>query len=295
MIVVLMAVSGCTRVPSTPVTTLKPNTLAELQSYLLNNRPDLELFRARGPFGVTVQEDYELRLSRTERVRADLYLSAPAEKAPLVILVHGHDSTKADHAFQASHLASWGMHSLSVQLPNKGPWLTNGRILGRLVRLIQRSAQVNDSRIDAGRIILAGHSFGGSAVVFAMGDGAPAAGGVLLDPAAIGRDLPAVLRRISKPVMVLGADDEVSPTRNRHYFFEYVRGNIAEISIRDAAHEDAQYPSGDPDVTEALQITFVSALTAAAFSLSATGNLDYAWRSFAPDLESGKLFNAKRK
>ena len=295
VVALLLSVTGCTRVPSTPVTTLKPSSPAELQTYLLNNRPDLELFRARGPFAVTVQEDYELRLSRTERVRADLYLSAPAEKAPLVILVHGHDSTKGDHAFQASHLASWGMHSLSVQLPNKGPWLTNGRILGRLVRFIERSPQVIDARIDAARIILAGHSFGGTAVVYAMGDGAPAAGGILLDPAAIGRDLPSVLRRISKPVLILGADDEVSPTRNRHYFFEYVRGNIAEISIKDAAHEDAQYPSNDPDVTEALQITFVSALTAAAFSIAATGNLDYAWRSFSADLANGKFFNARRK
>ena len=32
--------------------------------------------------------------------------------------------------------------------------------------------------------------------------------------------------------------------------------------------------------TEEAQITFVSALTAAAFSLSATGGLDYAWASF---------------
>jgi acetyl esterase/lipase len=294
-IVLLMAVSGCTRMPSTPVTTLKPNTLAELQSYLLGNRADLELFRSRGPFGVTAHEDYDVRLSRSERVRADLYLSAPAEKAPLVILVHGHDNTKSDHAFQAMHLASWGMHTLSVQLPPKGPWLNNGRILGRLVRFIQRSPQSIDSRIDPGKIILAGHSFGGSAVVFAMAEGAPAAGGILLDPAAIGRDLPSFLRRISRPVMVLGADDAVSPTRNRDYFFEYVRSNVAEISIKDAAHEDAQYPSDDPDATEALQITFVSALTAAAFSLSATGNLDYAWKSFASDLASGKLFNPKRK
>jgi len=43
------------------------------------------------------------------------------------------------------------------------------------------------------------------------------------------------------------------------------------------------------------QITFVSALTSAAFSLSSTGKLDYAWSSFSAALGTGKFLNARRK
>jgi len=44
-----------------------------------------------------------------------------------------------------------------------------------------------------------------------------------------------------------------------------------------------------------LQITFVSALTSAAFSLAYTGKLDYAWTSFGDAIKNGKLVDAKKK
>ena len=82
-----------------------------------------------------------------------------------------------------------------------------------------------------------------------------------------------------------------------------MRRGIAEISIKGATHEDAQYPSEtalqnggvDPDVTEALQITFLSALTATALSLSANRSLDYAWASFDDAIKSGRFLDPKRK
>jgi hypothetical protein len=57
-------------------------------------------------------------------------------KAPLVIVLHGYDNAKEDHAFQAMHLASWGMHSLALNLPKRGPWIANGRTLAALVDAI---------------------------------------------------------------------------------------------------------------------------------------------------------------
>ncbi|MGZ5094199.1 MAG: alpha/beta fold hydrolase [Burkholderiales bacterium] len=298
-----MLVSGCTRLPHVEQTSLKPKSLAELQEYLLNNPTAVDLFRLRGPFAVDIEENREVRLSRTERVSTDLYLSAPAEKAPLVIFLHGHDSSKRAHAYQAMHVASWGMHCLTVQLPNKGPWIGNGKTLARIVSFIHRLPEVIASRIDVNKIILVGHSFGATAVAVALADGAPAAGGILLDPAAIGKDLPNYLRRINKPVMLLGADNQVSSARGRDSFYRFIRSGIAEVSIRDAVHEDAQYPSEfalqnfghDPNTTEELQVTFVSALTSAALSLSATGTFDYAWTSFRPVFDNGKFFNAKKK
>ena len=302
-IALLIMAGGCARLPGTGVTSLKPATVSELRGYLLKGKADLEEFRLRGPFAVSTHKDFEVSLSATERIDSDLYLSAPAEKAPLVIFLHGHENSKADHAYQALHVASWGMHSLALQLPNNGPWVANGRTLARIVGAIYRQPEMIDSRIDADKIILVGHSFGGSAVAIAMAEGAAAAGAILLDAAGIGRDLPKFLSQINKPVMLLGADEQRSAARNRDYFYSFIRSGVGEISIRDAVHEDAQYPaefplqlfSSAPPQSEALQITFVSALTAAALSLSATGKFDYAWASFGDAIKNGRIFNAKKK
>jgi len=42
-----------------------------------------------------------------------------------------------------------------------------------------------------------------------------------------------------------------------------------------------------PDDSEEVQIVFVSALTAAAFDLAATGSLDYGWNSFENPFQEG--------
>lgn len=299
----LLIAGGCTRLPQVDLSKYKPESSAKLQEHLVNHQPELELFRGNGPFNVTAQENRELRLSPKERIFADFFLSTPGERAPLVILLHGHESSKAAHSKQARHLASWGMHVLTVQLPNKGPWIGNGRTLARIVRLIHESPQTIDHRINVNKIILVGYSFGATAVTVALGQGVPALGGILLDPAAIGKELPDLLRRVEKPVMIIGADDEVYSTRDREHFFDFMRGAVAEVSIRGAGHEEAQYPSDaalqnggvDPDVNEELQITFVAALTAAAMSFAATGGVDYAWEGFAQAISEGKFFNAKKK
>ena len=96
-------------------------------------------------------------------------------------------------------------------------------------------------------------------------------------------------------MLIIGTDEHVSPTRNRDEFYRYVRSGVAEVSVKDAIHEDAQFPSESAEATEELQVTFMKAMTAAAFSLSATGKFDYAWASFADVLKNGKFFNAKKK
>jgi pimeloyl-ACP methyl ester carboxylesterase len=299
----LALAGGCAMLPATGVTPLKAATVSELRVQVLDRRPDVDLFRPRGPFNVETRSSRELRLSATERIDTDLYLASPAGKAPLVILLHGHDNTKADHAYQAFHLASWGLHSLAVTLPKNGPWIDNGRTLSRIAALIRSRPEILDRRIDADRIILAGHSYGAAAAAVALADGAPASGGVLLDPAGIGKSLPGYLRKIDKPVMVIGADERVSAVHDRRHFYQYIRRNVREVSINEARHEDGQFPfestfrwvTSRAAATPELQITFVSALTASAFSLAHTGSFDYAWASFGGALRSGRLFDARKK
>ena len=295
---------GCaSRFPATEVTTIKAATPAELERYLLSRKPDVAQFRSRGPFAFMERRDLEIPLLSGLTVQADLYLCAATRKAPLVIVLHGHDNSKDDHAFQAMHLASWGMHGLAISLPNRGPWIANGRTLAKLVEAIRRTPQLVDDRIDPNNMILVGHSFGATAVAAALGEGAPVLGAVLLDPAGIGRQLRQLLRKITVPVMVIGADDDIWPTRNRAQFYRFIPAGVGEISIRDTTHEDAQYPNeytlrafeDKPDDTEEAQITFVSALTASAFSLAATGSIDYGWNSFDVGFKKGIFFNGRRK
>ena len=304
LIALMMHSVGCARrFPVTEVTTIKVPNPAELQRYLLSRKADVAQFRLRGPFTVTERRDLEIPLASDLRLTADLYLCAVARKAPLVILLHGLDNSKRDHAFQAMHLASWGMHSLALDLPKRGPWIGNGRTVAKLVDAIYRTPELVDDRIDANKMILVGHSFGATAVAAALGEGAPALGGVILDPAGIGRELPLLLRRITVPVMVIGADEDIWPTRNRGQFFRFIPAGVGEISIRDTLHEDAQYPNqhtlrgfeDEPDDTEEAQIAFVSALTASAFGLAATGGIDYGWNSFEQAIKNGTFFNARRK
>lgn len=302
-VLLLAAIIGsCARLPDTGVTAFRPKNLADLERFLLTGRPDVAQFRLRGPFEVTTRTHVELAVSSSEHVVADLYLAQAPEKAPLVILLHGHENSKDDHAYQGLHLASWGLHTLVISLPNHGPWLSNGKALARLAAAIQRRPELLGPRVDAERIVLAGHSFGAAAVAIALADGAPASGGVLLDPAFTGKELGPYLGRIGRPVMLVGADEYVTQTRGRANFFRLIKSGVAEVSIRNAAHEDAQFPLVPPPkpdtelaASEEQQITFVSALTAAAFSLGFTGRLDYAWNSFDPAIESGRLFNPRKK
>lgn len=298
-----LALAACALPRHTRAQLPQPGGFGELQSHLLGQQADIRRFRQRGPFEVTAQQGRTIRLSEKERIPADVYLASPAEKAPLLVFLHGHDCSKEAHSRQAMHVASWGMHAVSLQLSKTGPWDANAAVLLRIVNLIHRAPGVIDSRVDLNRIILVGHSFGGHAVAIAMAQGAPVAGGILLDPAYFGRATPEFLYKIKKPVMVLGADEILHPVRRREYFYDYIQSDVAEVSIKDATHEDAQYPSEtslqnagvDPDTTEALQMIFVSGITATAFSLSAARGLDYAWAGLQEMVNSGEMFNARKK
>jgi dienelactone hydrolase len=258
----------------------------------------LERYATPGPYSVTLRADREIVYAPGERIAADVYVSAVNDRAPLVVFVHGHESSKRAHALQAAHLASWGLHALALDVPSTGPWARNGRIVARVISAIHRNPRLVEANVDTACIVVVGYSFGALAAAVALGERAPAAAAILLDPAAAANDVP-LLRRVEKPVMIIGADDDELTARNRDYFFEYLRGPVGEVSVRDADHDDAQFPSdlvGDaPEPPNEARITFVSALTASALSFASTAAFESAWRVFAPALATGKLFNAKKK
>jgi pimeloyl-ACP methyl ester carboxylesterase len=295
LVILLLVIGGCARMPNIVKTQLRPKSLLELEGYVLNNRPTLDLFRQSGPFEVQRHDNREIMLSAAERFDTDWFVSGHAQNAPLVVFVHGHGNSKDSHAYQALHVASWGMHALTLQLPPEGPWLDNGKALVRIVDFIQRQPEAFGVRFDVNRIVLVGHSFGGAAVAIALADKARVAGGILLDPATYGRNLPNYLRRIDVPVLVLGADERVSSAVNRNYFFGFIRSGVTEVSVADASHEDAQFPADGAHTTEALQISFASAITAASFSLALTRRFEHAWASFRDDFANGKLINGRKK
>jgi pimeloyl-ACP methyl ester carboxylesterase len=291
----LTLTGNCGALPSLGTTPLKADNFSALQAYLFANKPDLGQFRLRGPFPVTEKEDFELRLSAKERIKTDLYLSAHGAKAPLAIFMHGYGSTKQDHRYQAMHLASWGVHSLVLDLPAQSAWVGNGRGLAKVVKFIQSSPGVIDNGVDANKIVLIGHSFGAYSVTVALASGAKVSGAVLLDPATADSRSPSYLGRVTVPVIVLGADENIASTRNRDYFYRYIKRGVAEVSIKGANHEDAQFPSHFPETTEAFQFTFAGALTAAAIGFSGGKRNDYAMASFGTAIASGDLFNARKK
>src|SRR6185436_13573212 len=101
LVACLALLAGCSKqLPVTGVTSLKVANPAELEKYLLDHKPDVTLFRLRGPFRVTQRQDMEIRLAPNLTVSADLFLCAAAERAPLLIIAHGHGNSKDDHVFQ---------------------------------------------------------------------------------------------------------------------------------------------------------------------------------------------------
>jgi len=293
-------VAGCARMPGTGITTLKPRSYGELQQYLRTHEADVDEFRLRGPFTVDTRNDVQLPAPASEHATGDLYLASTPGKAPLVVLLHGYDNSKDDHAYQAMHLATWGIHALALQLANQGPWVRNGKTLAAIVAALHQHPELLDARIDPSRIIVAGHSFGAFSAAIALAEGTPAIGAILLDPATAGSGLAAYLRKIDKPVLVISADAEISNARGHGDFYRYIRSNVGEISIYGATHEDAEFPleqspihfGSDSEATEEHQITFVSALTGAALSLAATGGFDYAWASL---IKNGKFIDPRKK
>lgn len=292
--------TGCV----TPTATSTPRVTAgygQVRALRIASPARLADWERQGPLPYRVTENLVIDLGRAGSVVADDVVPAVAGPTPLVIISHGNQSRKEAHRYQAERLASWGMHALVLQLPARGRWLENGRTIRALVELLQRRSRILGGTIDPRAVVLAGHSFGGSAIAVAAGLGAPVRGLVLLDPAVVDDAVGGYLSRVRQPVMVLGADRQIYRSRKRPLFFRESAGTAAEISVRGATHDDAQSPSMysltafgfDPFTSRQRQQTFTAALAATAFSLAATGSLDWVWPAFRRAESEGGIKNAR--
>lgn len=210
---------------------------------ILDQHPQIAELKNDGPFHQHKITNYHISLSPKEFLLADIYKPDSLGKKPLIILVHGNKSSKEAHAMQGEYFASWGLIAMAISLPNLGEWMENGERILKLVKLIKTLPTIISSDVDPDNIILAGHSFGGSAVSIASGLNAPVKGLILLDPALYKSEVIRYIEKNNKPTILLGADRDVFKSRKRSAFFKYKHNNIGEISIRNSHHDDAQMPS----------------------------------------------------
>ena len=255
-----------------------------------------------GPYRHKVYTDHQLVLSPKLKVKADYYQPCHHDESPIVIFMHGNRFRKEVHADQAKLLATWGMHSLLVDLPNTHQWIKNGSILRRVVKLVTRFPEALSSKIDIQNIILVGHSFGGSAAILAAQENPSVAGLILLDPALVHNKVRSAMDHTYAPVILLGADRLVFNSKKRFIFFQHLRGPMIEVSIKGANHIDAQSPNihkvrwGISFSSHPLQEhLFRSAIVTSAFALASPKHLKFAWDVFVLYKNQGLMKNIKVK
>lgn len=254
-------------------------------SLLMKNRsPQVDYFLNKGPIRVKTVKNFTIPLSLEEKVQADLFLPDQSAKAPLIIFQHGNYSSKNYHQHQAYLAASWGFVAMTVDQPNVGQWIKNGKRLKQLVDLLYRWPQLLKNQYDKDQIILAGHSFGGSAITIAAGSGAQVNGLILLDPAVVHQSVLQFIQKINVPTVLLGADPSIFKSRKRPLFFSNIKGPMLEVTLTGSTHNDAQFPSMfswkqtlglTHQTNEKKQRQFAAMIVAAAYSLTLKENTNF--------------------
>ncbi|WP_159455709.1 alpha/beta fold hydrolase [Pseudobacteriovorax antillogorgiicola] len=275
MAICLLSLGACSSVPFEPKDYSRGYSDIRL---LMNHRPPtVDDFFNQGPVLFERDQNLEIQLTHQESILVDLFLPKQKKPSPLLVFQHGNHSSKNYHQYQALLAASWGFNAMTVEQPNKGQWLENGKRLKKLVDLLSTWPKFLDSRYNPDKIILVGHSFGGSAIAIAAGMGAPVDGLIFLDPALVHRSVIQSLKKINAPSILLGADEKVFRSRRRHQFYRHVKGPMLEVSIKNATHNDAQFPNMfswkqafglAPTTDEDRQKQFAAAIVAAAFSIA---------------------------
>lgn len=274
-----------------------------LKKALLNNGPDLDAFMHPGPVSYRVHENRLARWRDGSFIVYDNVIPSSASPIPLVILVHGNHSHKEAHRYQAERLASYGIHAIVLQVPNQDQWVLNGERVRRFVQRVRKNPKAFGKYVDPNNIIVAGHSFGGSAVTIAAGRGAKVKGVILLDPAVVSDSVLHYMRGVQKPTLLLSSDPAIFRARRQQEFSQNIGGEFVSIGIAGSTHDDAQFPSMyshaafgyDPFTSDDKQQVFAAALTMGAFSLGATGKLAFAADAISPLVGDGDVLSLKKR
>ena len=299
----LTLLSGCvTIVKKSRDARVKKRSFDRHAHAIIKKKLPREAFEKRGPFGYQYHADMTIDISQNESLEADFIQTTAAGKAPLLIFIHGNHSKKEVHSFQAQRLSTWGFHALSIDVPNRKQWVENGDRVLRLVKYIHAHPEDLSDQIDTSKIILVGHSFGGSASIIAAGSGAPVAGLILLDPAVVDPVVEEKMTKVKAPVILLGADKKIYKARKRRQFFRKIKSPMIELSIVNTTHDEAQFPSlcslyalGFECYSRDNQKLFTSAITVSAYSLTVTQRLNYAWTTFKESARQGTFKEMKIK
>ncbi|MFK7873031.1 MAG: dienelactone hydrolase family protein [Oligoflexales bacterium] len=266
-----------------PTSSIHAHNWKQVEQRVLHQNLHIDEFSKKGPFKVKTHRQVSLSISPKEKFYGDYFRPSHKGKAPLIIFIHGNLFNRHAHSHQASRLSSWGFHTLILDVPNQHEWVENGKRVAKVTKLIQSYPQQLSSHIDTQKIILIGHSFGGSAVTLAAAHGAPVHGLILLDPAVVHDIVIKAMNKVAVPVVLLGADPSVFRSRRRQLFFKHIPTAMTEVTVAGSTHNDAQYPSitswrwgVDPFTTTQYQETFLRSIIVASFGLS-HHNLRYIW------------------
>ena len=265
--------------------------------------PDLLRFDEMGPFPVETTRNFPLSMALNEVTSVDVYRCIGRGKIPIVLMIHGNYSSKSAHSAQAALLSSWGFDVVTLEVPNRDEWLKNGKKVAELSLFLHSWPGFLGANADGERILLVGHSFGGSAVTLAAANGAPISGLILLDPAVVHPKVRDAMTKVNVPTVLLGADKDIFLARGRENFHKRMGGEFFEITVVGATHDDAQSPSMfsrstfgvDPFTDEHRHQVFSSAIVASAISIATTGTLDTLRMVVGPSLDRGMIEQTHNK
>lgn len=291
---IILLLSGCASFPSAqkPLPSAGP-----VVAKIVLLAPEMRRFEELGPFAVSEQLEREVTMNLEKIIVVDHYAAQTQDKLPIVIICHGNFSGKNAHRNQARRLASWGFHVVTLELPNREQWVQNGEVVRRFSEMVHNVPHLLGANVDTTRIVLVGHSFGGSASILAMGHGAPVIGAILLDPAVVHDNVISAMKKVDLPIVLLGSDPKLFAARGRKKFSENMNGEVLEISVPKSTHDDAQGPSMysrsvlgvDPYTSNDRQKVFGALLTVGVIGMASSGTLDFARQIFFRESQLGSI------
>lgn len=255
-----------------------------------------------GPHGLRHYQDISVSLTKKESILIDIIIPLnTATKTPVAIFVHGTHSDKEAHVNQAKFLASWGFHAVLVDLPVKKVWRQNGRRVATLIHFLRSWPQLIGTNVDLQKVILVGHSFGGSAITIAASL-VDVSGLIWLDPAVAHPQVKKVMGQIQVPGILIGADPKIYKARGRKSFYHLYGGEFIEITLPETDHDDAQSPTMieiwfgfDPFSTREKQKLIERLIVKGAFSIALNKGTRLFWRAIKKELKDRVIKSPKRR